>query len=662
MNVSSEQTSWRVVGNPVFIAGFAYGCHYPSLILNITGLPLSVEKRRQLSALLREWAPLDNPAENYLPEIAIEDSWHASIVWFLAAVQHLQCASRLGVYERGRILAVSAGHATCIIPISGRVAKLMRAIVDALLDVVGQHSANTGPLDPPERLVLALRSLGEYRPGKSNVPRFVRAAFDLGLPFQELPGDIVQYGIGKRGRWMDSSFTDETPRMAAIIARDKPVAAQMLRRAGLPVPFHHLVATAEAAAEAASMLGYPVVVKPADLDGGVGVAADLESAEEVRASFLKASRLSNRVLVEKHVPGRDYRIVVFQDEVIAAIERVPGGVFGDGRHSVQELIDLQNTDPRRGDGPHALLKLLQLDEKAMALLERAGLNLASVPKNGEFVRMRRAANVASGGMPVSVLDQVHVDNRRLAVRAAKALRLDFAGVDLLITDIARSWRETGAGICEVNAQPNLGHITTAHLYGPILRKLVSGNGRIPTVVVLGADSQNEIARGIASALGDSGFVVGCHDANGVRIGDETIMLHGISTFAAGHALVAERQLGAMVVSVNDIGTLGTGLPFARYDVLVLAGRNIVGLDAVDKQQQQQLVLELFASIMPACDGRVVMVEGSGVKVQGLQHVTRARWDETPIAPDKLVSEVLSALMTCETKHGDIEHRKLRPSR
>jgi cyanophycin synthetase len=329
---------------------------------------------------------------------------------------------------------------------------------------------------------------------------------------------------------------------------------------------------------------------------------------------------------------------------------------------VQELVDQQNADPRRGEGPHALLKLLLIDDDAKASLKRAELELSSVPKDGEFVRLRRAANVASGGMPVSVLEKIHPDNRRLAVRAAQALRLDFAGVDLLITDIARSWRETGAGICEVNAQPNLGQVTSGHLYGSILRKLVPGNGRVATVVVLGASPENEIACKIATTFQDHGFVVGCHDADGVRIGDDVIMPKGVSTFAAGSALVAERQLGAMVVSVNDIGTLRTGLPFARYDVLVLAGRHIMGLDAAEKQEQQQLVLELFTSILPACDGRVVMLEGSGVKVQGLQRVTRARWDDVAITADQLVGEVSSEMMTYEAKHGDAVHRKPTPAR
>ena len=158
----------------------------------------------------------------------------------------------------------------------------------------------------------------------------------------------------------------------------------------------------------------------------------------------------------RNISGRDYRLNVFNGELIWAIERVPGGVTGDGKSSITKLVELLNSDPLRGEGTHAPLKQLNLDDEARQLLRQYSRDENSVPAEGEFVRLRRNANVATGGTPVSVFDQIHPDNKLLAIRAAAALRLDLAGVDLLIPDIGQSWKLGGAAVCEVNSQPNLG--------------------------------------------------------------------------------------------------------------------------------------------------------------------------------------------------------------
>jgi hypothetical protein len=206
-------------------------------------------------------------------------------------------------------------------------------------------------------------------------------------------------------------------------------------------------------------------------------------------------------------------VTVFHDEVIWAIERVPGGVTGDGKSTVRELVERLNADPRRGEGTHAPLKRLVLDEEASTLLRRAGLDDDSVPADGRFLRLRSAANVASGGTPVPVFDRIHPDNRCLAIRAAQALRLDLAGVDFLVPDL------------EVR-------------------------------------------------LANRGITVGCHDRYSVRVNGETVLDGCIDPFTAGQLLIRDRTVAAVVLSINDFSLLQTGLPFARFDVLVLAGTHI----------------------------------------------------------------------------------------
>jgi cyanophycin synthetase len=342
----------------------------------------------------------------------------------------------------------------------------------------------------------------------------------------------------------------------------------VLRRAGLPVPDHEVVATIDDAVMAAGRIGYPVVVKPVDRDGGKGVAVDLDSPAAVRAAAAAVLRLSRGVLVERFVPGTDYRLQVHRGEVIWASQRTPGGVTGDGVHSVATLLERLNADPKRDPTAVAtLLKQIPLDEEARELLARQGLTPDAVPEAGRFVRLRRAANVAMGGTAEGVLDRVHPDNRELAVRAAEALRLDLAGIDLIIPDIARSWLEGGAGICEVNAQPQLWP-TLPEL---ILKRLIRGTGRIPVTVVVGTPEQAPWAAAFAAALTARGEPTGWVSRSGATLGATTIMPGPLDLFVGGEAVFFDRRVRGVILFVEDDRVLRTGLPCDRCDRLVLVG-------------------------------------------------------------------------------------------
>jgi cyanophycin synthetase len=172
-------------------------------------------------------------------------------------------------------------------------------------------------------------------------------------------------------------------------------------------------------------------------------------------------------------------------------------------------------------------------------------------------------------MPVAVFDKVHPDNARLAVRAAAALRLDLAGIDLIMPDIARSWREGGASICEVNAQPQLGGTTSAHVYPQILAAMVPGSGRIPCAILAGFGENGTLAQEVAAMLGARGMATGCHDHAGVHLAGEWLHEGQCGLMEAGQMLVGNRGCAAMVLSLPAADTLAAGLPVSRYDVLVL---------------------------------------------------------------------------------------------
>ena len=652
-SMDNQNATLRLVGKPRSIPGFTHGARFPSLLVGIeAGALCTNECIAQVNTMLSRAIPLAESMDERQADEA--DSFNRLVLTVLHWMHQVQVAAGLPVMERGRIVGANERRALVCIP---TMLGAHQAVAEALVWLVtlvnfqtkGSNEGN-GVQSHMAALSDRLTRLNKVRPSFSNVPRFVRAAYELGMPIAQLPGQLFQYGHGKRARWMYSSFTDATPNIAAQLARNKLWAAAMLQQAGIPVPAGKLASDVGQAVQIAEQLGYPVVVKPVDLDGGLGVAAGLLSAEEVKTSFQRAQAHSRNILVEKHVEGKDYRVTVFQDEVIWAIERVPGGVTGDGRSTVRELVERLNADPRRGEGTHAPLKRLVLDEEASALLRRAGLDDDSVPADGRFLRLRSAANVASGGTPVPVFDRIHPDNRYLAIRAAQALRLDLAGVDLLIPDISESWRQTGAAICEVNAQPSVGQNTAVHLYAPILRRLVPGNGRIPIAVVLGAPSTSTLVRDLERRLVGRGIIVGCHDRHSVSVNGETVLDGSIDPFTAGQLLIRDRAVAAVVLSINDFSVLQTGLPFARFDVLVLAGTHITAPGEQGKPRLVAPLRRLLAAILPACDGKVVEVVGSGLEITGDEHITSAKWVRGQVSPGKVVDYLVAEMLAADETH------------
>lgn len=332
--------------------------------------------------------------------------------------------------------------------------------------------------------------LGRFQrlaPAGVNTLPFLRAAHKHQIPWRRVAANVYQFGWGRPARWLDSTFTDQTPLIAASISQNKQASAEALRAAGLPVPSHYLVKNVDQAIQAAQALGYPIVVKPADKDGGRGVFAGLQTPQAVQRAYVEASKFSVNVLVEKFVTGNDYRLQVYQGKVFWAVHRRPAQITGNGVHSVAELIEAinhqrtktgpsSNQDPMAEQGSTVIVQ----DDEFHEWLSAQNLSLSSIPSAGISIRLRGAANVGMGGTREGVpLHIIHPDNLALAVKAAAVLRLDLAGIDLLLPDITRSWQVTGGAICEVNGKPQL----AGHLHSELLPQLVPRQGRIPTAVL-----------------------------------------------------------------------------------------------------------------------------------------------------------------------------------
>jgi len=413
------------------------------------------------------------------------------------------------------------------------------------------------------------RALSPFRAPGYNTIRFLKAAHVMDVPVRSVVQGVHAFGQGRHCRWLESSYTEQTPVIGTRIARDKFRTAQVLRQFGLPAPTHARATSAQQAVQIARQIGYPVVVKPADRDQGLGVAADLRDDLAVVSAFHHASRHSNNILVEKHADGHDYRLTVLHGRLLKAVIRRPAGVTGDGTHSVAQLVAIDSGDAsarevRLAHGRAALA----LDAEALDLLTQNGMSADTVVPEGQFVSLRRRANAAVGGTPFKLTQAIHPDNQRLAERAALALGLDIAGVDLIMADISRSWFETGALICEVNGQPQIGDSVTPGIYVEVLRALLPAQTRIPLVLVIGDDQAIGVARQILQHGTGRGEVWAMACTGGVWEGNER-MTGPTSAFAAARIAFASRGIDAAVVVMSPAQILSSGLPFDRFDVLGL---------------------------------------------------------------------------------------------
>ena len=178
----------------------------------------------------------------------------------------------------------------------------------------------------------------------------VDAAAARGIPWRRLTqGSLVQFGWGSRQRRIQAAEVDATSAVAESIAQDKDLTKTLLLAAGVPVPYGRPVSSVEEAWAVALEIGLPVVVKPQDGNQGKGVTVSIVNREHLEVAYRVAAEIGE-VMVERFLPGSDYRLLVVGDRMVAAARRDPPQVLGDGEHTVRQLVDQVNADPKRSDG------------------------------------------------------------------------------------------------------------------------------------------------------------------------------------------------------------------------------------------------------------------------------------------------------------------------
>ncbi len=412
----------------------------------------------------------------------------------------------------------------------------------------------------------------------------VNAAKARNIPAYNLTAgtSYTQLGHGVKQRRFQATVTDASGIIGHSIADDKEWTKQVLEDAGVPVPRGQVCYSFEEAEEAAAWIGWPVVTKPLSGNHGRGVTADIANAEDLRAGFDAAlARVrddSGAVIVESYIKGEDHRMLVIGGKLVAAARRRPAHVIGDGRTTIQRLIEIENSDPRRGVGHENLLTQIQVDVQTERLLEQAGYALDTVLPEGQIAFLKSTANISTGGTAADLTDEVHPEVKFAMERIGRLVGLDIIGIDLLAENLSVPLDQQSAGVVEVNAGPGFRmHMAPTHgTPRPVGEHVVdmlfpdpTDDGRIPITAITGTNGKTTTTRLTTHILRQAGNSVGMGCTGTVEIDNHVILRGDYSGPAAAQAVLREPTVEHAVLEVARGGIMRRGLGFDECDVGVL---------------------------------------------------------------------------------------------
>ncbi|MCL6548162.1 MAG: cyanophycin synthetase [Alicyclobacillus sp.] len=506
-----------------------------------------------------------------------------------------------------------------------------RYLLERAVDVV---AALAGGCMPDIRAVVAEGRVVRDRTGLGpSTQAIVDAARRRNIPVRRLSeGSLIQLGYGCRRKWVAATLTAHTSAVSVDIACDKALTKQLLAQAGVPVPEGEVASSLGEALEAFARLGPPVVVKPLCGNQGKGVTLGIQTAAEVEWAYGIALRISDRVLVERQIPGRNIRALVVGGVCVAASERIPARVVGDGVHTVRQLVEQANLNPLRGVGHEKPLTRIALDDIAMLTMQRQGWGLDDVPEPGRVVLLRDSANLSTGGEAVDVTAELHPSCRELAERAARIIGLDVCGIDLIVPSLSDPVDPHRCAVIEVNAAPGIrmhqhpsvgqprdaGDAIVASLFP------AGDNGRIPIVSITGTNGKTTTTRLIAHAVAATGKVVGMTTTGGVYIGGRKVLDGDTTGPDSARVVLSDPLVEVAVLETARGGIVRGGLAYDKANVAVITNITLdhVGQDGAESLEDILHIKSLVAECVP--DDGVVVLNADDEHLVALARRLRAR--------------------------------------
>ncbi len=388
---------------------------------------------------------------------------------------------------------------------------------------------------------------------------------------------LVQLGYGKNQVRFRATMTEKTSSIAVDIAGNKDETKRLLNDAAIPVAKGVTVSTLEDVHDAIKNVGFPLVFKPIDGNHGKGATINVKTEEEAIAAFHYAKEYARRIIVERFITGYDFRVLVIDHKMVAAALRVPAHVKGNAKNTVQELIDKENSDPRRGYGHENVLTEILVDRDTLDLLEKKGYTLETVVPKGEIVYLKSTANLSTGGTSIDVTDQVHTQNVFNCERISRIIGLDICGIDIMAMNLTEPLTENGGVVIEVNAAPGFRmHLAPSeglprNVAAPVIDMLYppGKSARIPIIAVTGTNGKTTTTRLIAHIIKSNGSRVGFTTSDGIYV-QNTLLMKGDTTgpFSA-EFILKDPTVEVAVLETARGGILRAGLGFNKCDIGVV---------------------------------------------------------------------------------------------
>lgn len=421
-----------------------------------------------------------------------------------------------------------------------------------------------------------MRELRENERLGPSTGSIIAEAESRGIPWIRLNKySLCQLGYGANQKRIQATVTSETSSIGVEIACDKEDTKHLLEQAEVPVPRGDIITRESSLEEACRYVGYPLVIKPIDGNHGRGITVNINNYEDALVAFHAAKEVSRRVIVEKYVVGRDFRLLVINNVLVAAAVRTPALVVGDGKSTIQELVDEVNKDPRRGYGHENVLTQITINQLTKTILAAKGYDENSVPPEGEVVVLKDTANLSTGGTAEDVTDVVHPSNVSMAERISKIIDLDICGIDIMTTDISKPVEETNGAILEVNAGPGFRmHLEPTkglprNVAAPVVDKLFpkqGDTGRIPIIAITGTNGKTTTTRLIAHMAKMRGYRVGYTTSDGVYIQNRLLMKGDCTGPVSAEFVLKDPTVNFAVLECARGGLLRAGLGYKKCDV------------------------------------------------------------------------------------------------
>lgn len=388
---------------------------------------------------------------------------------------------------------------------------------------------------------------------------------------------LVQLGYGVNQMRFQATITCKTSSIAVDIACNKEQTKQMLDAASIPVAKGDICVDEEDLEITIKRIGYPIVLKPLDGNHGKGVSINVNKWEDAVAGLLFAQKYSRKVIVERFVTGFDFRMLVIDNKLVAAAQRVPANIVGDGKHTVQQLIDETNKDPRRGYGHENVLTEISVDRDTMDLLEKKNYTLDTIPPDKEVVYLKSTANLSTGGTSIDVTDMVHPENIFLAERISRVIGLDVCGIDIMAKNLTQSLKENGGVILEVNAAPGFRmHLAPSeglprNVAAPVIDMLypLGKPSRIPIIAVTGTNGKTTTTRLIAHIVKNNGYKVGFTTSDGIYVQNHMLEKGDTTGPMSTEFILKDPTVEFAILETARGGILRSGLGFSRCDIGII---------------------------------------------------------------------------------------------